>query len=301
MRKTLIALLIATLSVSPSLKAKEAEFAKEIEKKITCPSSFLNNPPVYFYCIYRDYHNHKYDEGIEKAKKALKEIEPLLKKNPNGIVPNAVQKNAKLRDPHVKSVASDLHLLLGMLYFKKSVNMDDSSVKKIYADFFSRLEKKGFDFFQISELMNLYSKKKLFPEEFSKQDEKRYSELLKKMGLKESDLDKLMADAQKESDRLEKERFSYMQKAVKEFQEAVKIDPENAMAYYQLGNLYSGVLSEGMPQDSPAAEEAYYKAAILLKEQGDMAGYREVVKRLQILNPNSEYLKKLKEKSGKDA
>ncbi len=301
MRKTLVALLIATLSVSPSLKAKEAEFAKEIEKKITCPSKFLNNPPVYFYCIYRDYHNHKYDEGIKKAERALKEIEPLLKKNPNGIVPNAVQKNAKLRDPHVKSVASDLHLLLGMLYFKKSVNVDDSSVKKIYGEFFSKLEKKGFDFFQISELMNLYSKKKLFPEGFTKEDEKKYSELLRKMGLKESDLDKLMADAQKESDRLEKERLSYMQKAVAEFQKAVKIDPENAMAYYQLGNLYSGVLSEGTPQDSPAAEEAYYKAAVLLKKQGDIAGYREVVKRLQLLNPSSKYLKRLKEKSGENA
>ena len=298
MRKALLALLIATLSFSPSLKAKEATFEKEIEKRISCPKDFLKNPPVYFYCIYRDYHNHKYDEGIEKAQRALKEIEPLLKKNPNAVVPNAVQKNAKLRDPHVKSVASDLHLLLGMLYYKKSINLEDTSVKKVYRDFYEKLQKKGFDFFQISELMNLYSKRKLFPADFTEKDQKRYSELLKKMGLKEKDLDALMAKAQQESEKLEKERLAYMKRAVEEFQEAVKIDPDNAMAYYQLGNLYSGVLSEGAPEASPAAEEAYYRAALLLKKKGDIAGYKEVVKRLKLVNPKSKYLKLLEEGNG---
>ena len=298
MRKTLLALLIATLSISPSLKAKEAKFEKKIEKRISCPENFLKNPPVYFYCIYRDYHNHKYDEGIEKAQKALKEIEPLLKRNPNAVVPNAVQKNAKLRDPHVKSVASDLHLLLGMLYYKKSMNLDDTSVKKVYRDFYEKLQKKGFDFFQISELMNLYSKKKLFPDDFTEKDQKRFSELLKKMGLKEKDLDALMAKAQQESEKLEKERLAYMKKAVEEFQEAVKIDPNNAIAYYQLGNLYSGILSEGTPEASPAAEEAYYRAALLLKKKGDIAGYKEVVKRLKLINPKSKYLKLLEKGNG---
>ena len=298
MRKALLALLIATLSFSPSLKAKEAKFEKEIEKRISCPENFLKNPPVYFYCIYRDYHNHKYDEGIEKAQRALKEIEPLLKKNPNAVVPNAVQKNAKLRDPHVKSVASDLHLLLGMLYYKKSMNLEDTSVKKVYRDFYEKLQKKGFDFFQISELMNLYSKKKLFPADFTEKDQKRFSELLKKMGLKEKDLDALMAKAQQESEKLEKERLAYMRKAVEEFQEAVKVDPDNAMAYYQLGNLYSGILSEGTPEASPAAEEAYYRAALLLKKKGDIAGYKEVVKRLKLINPKSKYLKLLEKGNG---
>lgn len=301
MRKALITLLVALLSVSPSIKAKEVTFDQNIEKKITCPSSFLKNPPVYFYCIYREYHNHKYDAGIEKAQKALKEIEPFLKKNPNAVIPNAVQKDAKLRDPRVKSVASDLHLLLGMLYFKKSLNLKDDSVKKVYKEFYEKLEKRGFDFFQISELMNLYSKKKLFPDDFSEKDRKNYESLIKKMGLEEKDLDKLTAEAQKASEKLDKERLAYLRKAVEEFQEAVKIDPNNAIAYYQLGNLYSGVLSEGASKDSSAAEEAYYKAALLLKKQGDISGYREVVKRLKLLNPKSKYLKLLQGKNRKDA
>ena len=301
MKKNLLTLLIVSLGISIPSVAKEAKFTKKIEKKITCPTNFLKNPPVYFYCIYRDYHNHKFDAGIEKAKKALKEIESLLKRNPNGLVPNAVQKDAKLKDPHVKSVASDLHLLLGMLYYKKSMNLDDSSVKKVYADFYKKLEKKGFDFFQISELMDLYTKKKLFPAEFTEKDKKKFSELLSKMGITEKDLDDLMAKVQEASDNLEKERLSYFRKAVEEFQKAVQIDPHNAEAYFQLGNLYSGVLSEGIPKSSEAAEEAYYKAALLLKKRRDMAGYKEVVKRLELMNPNSKYLKKLKGKDDKNA
>ncbi len=302
MRKKILAALIAALVLTPAhSKAKEANFEKSIEKKIVCPSDFLKNPPVYFYCIYRDYHNHKYDEGIERAQKALEEVEPLLKKNPDAIVPNAVQKEAKLRDPHVKAVASDLHLLLGMLYYQKSMHLKDDSVKKIYRNFYSKLEKKGFDFFQISELMNLYSKKKLFPDAFTKKDNEKYTRLLKEMGVKESDINKLMEESQKASSKLEKERLSYLRKAVEEFRKAVSVDPNNAIAYYQLGNLYSGILGEGAPQDSEGAEEAYYRAALLLKKQGDMEGYKEVVKRLKMLNPNSKYLKLLEEKGNKNA
>jgi len=292
-KKIVPAILTLFLLTSPSF-SKEAQFQKEINKRIQCPNSFLSNPPVYFYCIYRDYHNHKYDDGIEKAKRALSEIEPLLEKNPNGIVPNAVQKNAKLRDPHVKAVASDLHMLLGMLYYQKSLNLDDSPVKKVYADFYRKLEKKGFNFFQIEELMNLYTKKKLFPDAFTKEDEKKYKELLEKMNLKEADLDRLVAETQAASNQLDKLRLSYLQKAVKELQEAVKVDPENGLAYYQLGNLYSGSLGEDLPEASSAAEEAYYKAALIFKKKGDKEAYREVIKKLQLANPNSKYLRMLK-------
>jgi len=293
-KKILPAVLALSLISFPAY-SKEATFQKRIEKEILCPKSFLSNPPVYFYCIYRDYHNNKFDNGIEKAKRALKEIESLMRKNPNGTVPNAVQKNAKLRDPHVKSVASDLHMLLGMLYYKKSLNLDDSSVKKIYADFYKNLEKKGFNFFQIEELMNLYTKKKLFPDSLSQKDTKKYKELLSKMEVKEGDLDRLISKAQRESDRLDQERLTYLQKAVKELQEAVKVDPENGLAYYQLGNLYSGSLGEDLPEASSAAEEAYYKAALIFKRKGDKEAYKEVIKKLELANPNSPYLKRLKD------
>ena len=299
MKKKISALLVSLILLSPvSALSKSATYEKEVEKRIKCPTSFLQNPPVYFYCIYRDYHNHKYDEGIVKAQKALKEIEPLLKKNPKGIVPNAQQKNAKLRDPHVYKVASDLHMLLGMLYYKKSMNLNDNQEKKIYKEFFDKLEKKGFDFVQINELMALYSMKKLFPDQMDEKKLKKYNELLKKMGVKEKELDELMAKAQKAAAEQDRERLAYLKKSFEELQKAVEIDPENALAYYQLGNLYSGALSESTPEYSEAAEEAYYKAALILKKQGDEEGYKEVLKRLKLLNPNSKYVRLL-EKAGK--
>ena len=302
MKKKIPALLLSLTLLTPSLAfSKSATYEKEIEKKIKCPTSFTQNPPYYFYCIYRDYHNHKYDSGIEKAKKALKEIEPLLKKKPKGIIPNAEKKGAKLRDPHVYKVASDLHMLLGMLYYKKSLDVDDSAEKKVYKPFFEKLQKKGFDFVQINELMALYSMKRLFPDQMDEKKRERYRELLKKMGVSEKELDDLMTKAQKVAEEQDKKRLQYLRMAFEEFQKAVQIDPENALAYYQLGNLYSGTLSEGAPEASEAAEEAYYKAASILKKEGDISGYKEVVKRLKLINPSSKYLKLLEEKGKNDA
>ena len=279
---------------SPTVaNSKPATYQKEIEKRISCPHSFLENPPVYFYCIYRDYHNHNYDEGIKKAEKALKEIEPLLKENPDGIVPNAVQKEGKLRDPRVSKVASDLHMLLGLLYYKKSMAPNDAEVKKIYRDFFQKLEKKGFDFVQVNELLALYSLKTLVPEEFTKEKEKRYKELLKKMGIKEEELHQLVQRAREASRKESEKKLSYLKRAVEEFRKAVEVDPENALAYYQLGNLYSGALSESAPEASEAAAEAYYKAALLFKKKGDMEAYKEALKKLKLVSPSSDYIKKL--------
>jgi len=76
-------------------------------------------------------------------------------------------------------------MLLGMLYYQKSMNLEDASVKKLYDEFYNKLEKNGLNFFEISELMNLYTKKRLFPDDFSKRDEKRYRELLSKAKIKE--------------------------------------------------------------------------------------------------------------------
>jgi len=293
LKKKIIPVILTSFFLISTSFSKEVTH-KGTNKGIQCPSSFLSNPPVYFYCIYKDYHNHKYDDGIEKAKRALREIEPFLKKNPDGIVPNAVQKNAKLRDPHVRAVASDLHMFLGMLYYKKALSLRNPFVRKVYNNFYRKLENKGFNYFQIDELMDLYTKKKLFSSYFTKDDSKRYQNLLKKMGLKESDLDRLVAETQAASNQLDKLRLSYLQKAVKELQEAVKVDPENGLAYYQLGNLYSGSLGEDLPEASSAAEEAYYRAALIFKKKGDKEAYREVIKKLQLANPNSKYLKMLK-------
>ena len=294
MKKRMSLLIAALLLAAPAASfAKPASFEKEIEKKIQCPNDFLKNPPLYFYCIYRDYHNHKYDDGIKKAQAALKEIEPLLKKNPNAKVPNSAQKLGKLKDPRVFKVASDLHMLLGMLYYKKAMNLTDRAGDKPVIEFYKKLEKKGHNFFEINELMTLYSMKKLFPENMDEKKKRRYQELLKKMGVSEKELDALMAESQASAEKLNRERLNLLKKAVEELQTAVKIDPNNALAYYQLGNFYSGAMSEDVPEASEAAEEAYYKAAVILKKEGDKRAYEEVVKRLKIMNPKSKYLKLL--------
>ena len=298
MKRNLYLLLSFLILASPIPSfSKSNSFEKEIEKKIECPSSFLANPPVYFYCIYRDYHNHHYDDGIKKAEAALKEVWPLYEKNPKGLIPNSVNKKAKLKDPHLYKVVSDLHMLLGMLLYQKSMNLKDNSSHKIYVKFYDKLQKKGFDFVKTNELMMLYTMKKLFPSNFDSKKRERYKELLKEAGITEKDLDSFNEKVEKASEKLDQQRLSLLKKAVNEFKEAIKTDPNNALAYYQLGNLLSGALSESTPQDSQSAEYYYYKAALLLKKEGDLKGYKEVLRKLEIMNPNSKYLKLLRGKS----
>lgn len=291
MKKLISALLIIFLTSTSSFAILTSYEKKKVELK--CPAHFLDNPPKFFYCVYSDYHNHKFDNGIKKAELALKEIEPLYKKDPNAKVPNWETKDGKLKDPQIYKVKSELHMLLGMLYFKKSLNVDTNSDKKIYRNFYSKLEKKGFNFFEINRLMDLYVMKKLFPESFKREQNKEYEKLLKRMDVKEEDLDELFAKAQEAIDRADRERLKYLSLAIKNFQKAVKVDPENALAYYQLGNLYSGLSAEAVPGDSEAAEKAYYKAALILKKEGDKEGYKEVLKRIELLNPRSKYLRLL--------
>ncbi len=298
MKKKLF-LLALSFSISTSLVNTYAEVKdRTVHKKneITCPKRFLDNPPLYFYCIYSDYHNHKFDSGIKKAEEALKEIEPLYRKNPKAKVPNAKVGNARLKDDRVYKVKSDLHMLLGMLYFKKAMNLKSPEEKKAFMEFGKKLEKKGFSYFETAELMNLYIMKKLFPEAFNEKQKEIYGKLLKKAGITERELDRLYEETTKEEEKINEKRYSFISRAMKEFQTAVKIDPNNADAYYQMGNLLSGISEESMDEDSEAAEKAYYKAALILKKKGDKTGYEEVVKKLKLLNPQSKYLKLLEGK-----
>ena len=298
--KKLTSLLFLSILILANLSAGlyAGEKGKNVHRKseIACPEKFLKNPPLYFYCIYSDYHNHKFDSGIKKAEEALREIEPLYRKNPGAKVPNAKAGNARLKDDRVYKVKSDLHMLLGMLYFKKAMNLKSSKEKKAFMEFEKKLEKKGFNYFETAELMNLYIMKKLFPEAFDEKQKELYSKLLKKAGISEKELDRLYEETTKEEEKINEERYSLISKAMKELQTAVKIDPDNAIAYYQLGNLLSGISEESTGEDSKVAEEAYYKAALILKRKGDKAGYKEVVKKLKLLNPESRYLKLLKGK-----
>ncbi len=289
-----MALLNSSLAQTDKLQKKIEERQK---KELKCPSSFLKNPPVYFYCIYSDYHNHRYEEGIEKTNKALEEIEPLYRENPNATVPNATKKEARLKRKKIYQVKSDLLMLKGMLEFKKSLTVNDGEAKKLYESFYKKLQKRGFDFVQINELMNLYMKSKLVG--LNEKEKKQFSDLKRKMKVKESELDNLFMKAKEASDKADKERLKYLSAALRDINEAVKVDPENALAHYQLGNIFSGIAAESEGESSEAAESAYYRAAVLFKKQGDTEAYKEIIKRLKQLNPNSKYLKKLGQ--GKDA
>jgi len=108
-----------------------------------------------------------------------------------------------------------------------------------------------------------------------------------------------MFKTQQLSEQLDEKRLFYLRRAVSELQEAVKVDPKNGLAYYQLGNLYSGALGEDLPEASSAAEEAYYKAALIFKEEGDREAFKEVLKKLELANPHSKYLKELKVRNEK--
>ena len=298
MKKILLSLIIP-FAISIASYAGVHENSSRTANHITCPEKFLDNPPVYFYCIYSDYHKHKFDEGIKKAEKALNEIEPLYKKNPEMEIPNANGKGARLKENKAYQVKSNLHMLLGMLCFKKALNLEGGAERKIYFQFEKELKKKGLSFLEIDELMNLYTMKKVFPEAFKEKQERRYRELLKKAGISEKEIDDLSTKTREEEERLNKKRYSLISRAIKEFQTAVKVNPENAMAYFQMGNFYSGIAEETEGEGSEAAEDAYYKAALILRKQGDEEGYREVLKRLKLLNPGSKYLKLLEGK--KDA
>ncbi|TCK03370.1 tetratricopeptide repeat protein [Phorcysia thermohydrogeniphila] len=264
-------------------------------EKIKCPDTILKAPVSYFYCVYSDYHNHKYDEGIKKIKKAIEDLTPLYLNDKNQEVPNAVSKEGRLKDSKVYEALSDLHMLLGMFYYQKALNMDNPSVSR---RLYGKLQQKGkVNPFALFELLELHAEKKVAPEFFSEEKAKRYKELLKELSLSEEEFNSLLSQIRKEVEKDEKLRFTLMQKALEELQKAIKLNPKNAMAYYQLGNFYSGSLSESSPSGSgfsSAAEEAYYKAALLFKEKGDKEAVKEILKKLQLLNPKSKYLKELR-------
>jgi tetratricopeptide (TPR) repeat protein len=264
-------------------------------EKIKCPDTILKAPVSFFYCVYSDYHNHKYDEGIKKIRKAIEDLTPLYLKDKNQEVPNAVSREGRLKDSKVYEALSDLHMLLGMFYYQKALNMDNPSVsKRLYKKL---QEKEKVNPFALFELLELYAEKKMAPELFSDEKAKKYKELLKELNLSEEKFNSLISQIRKEIKKDEKRRLTLIQKALKELQKAVEINPKNAMAYYQLGNFYSGFLSEVSPSGfdfSSAAEEAYYKAALLFKERGDKEAVKEILKKLQLLNPKSKYLKELR-------
>ncbi len=114
-----------------------------------------------------------------------------------------------------------------------------------------------------------------------------YEKLKKGEGLTDKDLElvsKVMAEESKNEQ-------LYINMAIREFKEAIKIDPKNPSAHFQLGLLYSGIYTG---ESNDTAERHIYLSAKLSYEEGDMQAVSRAFDILKGLNPNSLYLKQIK-------
>ena len=160
---------------------KEIEFSKE-------PAKYLGE-------IYNDYHFYKTDEGIEKAERALKIIDEIYKRNPN----------AELKDPSlswkkVYQIKSTIHTLLGMLYFRKSLDVVNET-KKRETEYLRKV-------------------------------------LKEKKELTEKDIERLAKIADEQSKILESESEKYANLAVENFKKAIEVFPDNPYPHFQLAKFY---------------------------------------------------------------
>lgn len=81
--------------------------------------------------------------------------------------------------------------------------------------------------------------------------------------------------------------LSYSTFAVNEYLKAIEVDPANPAPHYQLGKLYA----QGVPGGSTKeAEEELYKAAVLSRNEGDIAAADKTMESLKELNPKSKYI-----------
>jgi len=171
--------------IETTIKISKQEKQNYIEK-------FKKEPVKFIFSIYDDYHFNRVDEGV---KKAFSILEYLNTKDNNYEI-----KSPFLRWKKVYQIKSTLYTLLGLLYIKKSGQVDKST----------------------------------------REEEKKYIlESLKKKGkLSKEDLDYLFKLSQQRNEEYEKYMKFYINEAIKFFNKAIKEFPDNPYPYIQLANFY---------------------------------------------------------------
>ncbi len=246
---------------------------------------FLKKPAEYMVDIYRDYHRYKVDRGIEKAKKALKLLDPIYRKNPNYEF-----RDKELKKRKAYQVKSMLHTLLAILYYRKAMLVRDTDTERRFAELAKSVDPDGKRFLEFNQLITLYMASKELGEK-DKNLEKRIKELEKELGVKESQLEEIYRLSVENAKKVDAERDKYVKLCLSEFRKAFKVDPNNADAHVQLARIYGEI---GMATgDTEAAEREYYLAGKIFKKEGDVQDLREVIKRIKRLNPKSKYIKLL--------
>ncbi len=194
MKKLFIFLSLITISFgaikSEQYQIKNITLSQQEKQKYI--DEFKKEPVKFIFSIYDDYHFNRIDKGI---KKALSALEYLNTKDDNYEI-----KNPYLRWKKVYQIKSTLHTLLGILYIKKSGQVDKTVKEK---------------------------------------ERKYILETLKKKGkLSKEDLDYLYQLSQQENDEYEKYAKFYINEAIKSFNKAIKEFPDNPYPYIQLANFY---------------------------------------------------------------
>jgi tetratricopeptide (TPR) repeat protein len=227
--------------------------AEKFELKAEKKDEFLRSPAKYLGEIYNDFHFFKIDDGIEKAKRALKIVNELYRKNPE----------AELEDPSLNwkkiyQLKSVLHTLLGMLYFRKSV------------DIAAKAEKKELEYLE--------------------------EVLKKKKKLSEKDIEYLSRLAEEQDKILKNKSKKYATLSIKHFKEAIKVYPDNPYPHFQLAKYYlaAGELElakkELLKTAESYAKQKDYETLESLVQFVKEQGMQELVRKIK------EFVKRQKEK-----
>lgn len=192
MKKIILSSLIVSFIASSFPTVANAFSPHKIEKK---EIDFTKEPAKYLGEIYNDYHFYKTDEGIKKAEKALKIIDEIYKKNPS----------AELKDPSLNwkkayQIKSTIHTLLGMLYFRKALDVTNKAKEK-EAEYLKKI-------------------------------------LREKKELTDKDIEELAKIAEEQRKVLESESRKYANLSVKHFKKAIEVFPDNPYPHFQLAKFY---------------------------------------------------------------